>query len=107
MKYAIDRRVLQSGIWTVERILSAVPDKVEKEKQIDTILNDELYVETYTRTQKAGTTFEFATTPPQSGKAYLAKIQKEERTNRTKAKILSLCPKFIKDWRQKRREKKA
>lgn len=107
MQYAIDRRVLQSGIWTVERILSAVPEQAEKEKQINAILNDELYVETYTRTKAAGTAFEFAPIPPQSGKSYLAKIQKEERVNRTKAKLLAICPKFIKDWRQKRREKKA
>lgn len=103
MQYAIDRRVLQSGVWTIERILSAVPDKKEQEKQIDAILSDDLYVKTYNRTNAAGTAFEFAPIPPQSGKAYLAGVRKGMRSNRVKAVILKLCPNFIKEWRAKRR----
>ena len=103
MQYVIDRRVLQSGLWTVERILSASNDPAEKEKQIDAILHDDLYVKTYNRTQASGKSFEFTPIPPQSGKAYLKRLQKEQNANRIKGAILKCCPKFLKDWRAKRR----
>ena len=95
MYAAIDRRILQSGIWTVERVLNCVSDKAEQEQQIDAILNDAVYKEAYDRFKKNNTSLEFEPIPVQSGKDYLKRIDRQKRNQQFKSKLLKITPAFL------------
>ncbi len=95
MEAAVDNRTLLSAIWVTERILNTVSDREAKQQQIDLVLNDEMYVEAYQRAKRIGFEPNFHPIPPQSGKNYLRKVDREENNLIRKAAILKKCPKFL------------
>lgn len=109
MLFAIHKRILWSVPGMIDRILQSDESLPEKEEQIDTILQNERYKQAFDWLKGHGfgeKELTFEPIPPQSGRTYYKHFQKEQRTLRIKAKILSICPKFILDWRERRYEKR-
>ena len=95
MLCVIDSRVLQSGIWVIDKILASDNDDAVKAHQIDEILHDAFYLAAYERQQRRTTTLSFEPIEPQNGAVYLKKRQKARAKQLRKAQILKASPGFI------------
>ena len=88
----IDKRILQSAIWVIEKILLSSASDEKKAEQITAILNNEYYVESFERQKECGEEFGFKILPPQDGAGYLKAQNRKKQTQQKKAKILKACP---------------
>ena len=109
MMFVIDKRILLSAIWTIEKILNYCDTKKEKINQIDAIFQNERYRKTFKRANEVENIQDklgFIPIKPQRGAVYLKGIYRQKRILYIKSFILSICPNFIKNIRAERREKK-
>ena len=97
MYRVVDTRILQSAYWIIDKIFASSADDNEKARQIDLVLNNSTYVESYKRQKYNLVSFSFEVIVPQNGMVYLKKRIKAKKTNERKAKILEKCPDFIVD----------
>ena len=95
MQEIIDKRVLLSAVWVIDKILDSDNGENIGTEQITNILNDGFYIESYKRQKSKGREFHFEIIKPQSGKKFLDSRSRQFRINQCKAGILAKCPKFI------------
>ena len=93
----IDKRVLLSAVWVIDKIIASEQPEEIKAKQITDILRDSFYVASYDRQRAHIKEFPFEVIMPQNGTEYLNRINRQLRINMLKAEILKKCPKFIID----------
>ncbi|MBR4173016.1 MAG: glycosyltransferase family 2 protein [Clostridia bacterium] len=92
----LDKRVLLSAIWVIDKIMASGAAKDVKAEQITKILNKGLYITAYQR-QKGNSDLKFEPIKPQNGTKYMNANEKRLKINQRKSKILEKCPKFIVD----------
>lgn len=95
MQNMIDKRILLSAVWVIDKITASSSGEDEKARQITAILSDPYYLESYTRQKDASEAFGFAIIPPQDGEGFLKALNRKKRNLRTKAGILRACPEPI------------
>ena len=95
MVKTIDKRVLLSAIWVIDKIMANDASHDVKARQITKILNNELYTSSYERQKNNKSTFNFEVIKPQSGEKYLKARNRNVMINECKSKFLNKCPKFI------------
>lgn len=89
LQLIIDKRILQSGIWMIEGLIHSEASDVDKEQQIDLILNNSNYKGAFNRSNHLLDNFAIT---PQTGKKYLSNVRHVERVNRLKGRILKFIP---------------
>lgn len=88
----IDKRILQSAGWVIDKILRSDSDDRKKAEQISSILSNEYYVASYNRQKGQDEAFGFEIIRPQSGGEYLRRFQRQEEKRMKKAAVLKKCP---------------
>ena len=86
MVFVIDKRVLLSAIWVIDKIVASICDENTKINQINNILNDDEYTLSYNRYKQNHYSVNFEVIPPQNGKTYLRKVERQKRSNASKSK---------------------
>lgn len=95
MTEIIDKRVLLSAIWVIDKILASDIARNVKEEQITKILNDGFYVVSYERQKSRNEELAFEPIKPQNGKKYIDTVNRNRRISERKKEILEKCPKFL------------
>lgn len=106
MKDVIAKRILLGAVWVTDRIKTSDIPYSDKVRQIDEILSSSEYVRSYDyiKTKKIDTNFDII--PLISGDQYLKDVLKQERSLKCKAKILKICPQFVKNIYRKLKNRK-
>ena len=93
MQKMIDKRILLSAIWVIDKVMQSADAEEKKAEQITEILSNQYYLESYDRQKGRGAEFGFEIIVPQDGTVYIQKQKQKKQTAQKKAKILRSCPK--------------
>ncbi len=93
MQMIIDKRILLSAQWVIDKIMSSAQSEQNKAEQITGILSNADYIASYQRQKGKDEAFGFEIIKPQDGSLYIRKTERRKSRLQTKARILALCPK--------------
>lgn len=95
MQATVYKRILLGAVWVIDNIKISAFDFNEKAKQIDGIIHCKDYLTAFSWIKKNCIKTNFDVIVPQSGEKVLKDYYKAEAKLKRKAKILSVCPPFI------------
>lgn len=95
MSHIIDKRILLSAIWVIDRIMSTIESQGERIAQIDAILDNKDYQGALQRYKDELWELGFDPICDNSGKQYIQRIAREKQVSLAKNKVLKVTPKWI------------
>lgn len=91
----IDGRILISGIWVIEKIMETKSPDAKKAEDIDRILNNDEYIESYNRQKDNFHLYSFTPIVPQRGEKYYKERVKQENSLRIRGELSKVLPDFV------------
>lgn len=91
----IDGRIMISGVWVIEKIMYSDEHAEKKAEEIDKILNNEYYIESYERQKDHLDQYAFEPIKPQSGSVYFKNKTAQENLMALKGKVSKRLPYFV------------
>lgn len=91
----IDGRIMISGEWVIEKIMYTDEPASQKEEEIDKILNNKYYVESYERQKDNLDQYAFVPIEPQSGSEYFKNRVAQENRMALKGRVSKRLPDFV------------
>ena len=93
LQKVIDKRILQTAFWVIDKIMKSDATQEKKAEQITTILSNEYYWGSYERQKERSAEFGFEIIRPLDGAEYIKRRKKQSQSEQTKEKLLRVCPK--------------
>jgi hypothetical protein len=95
MTNVIDKRILLSAIWAIEKYIKSEDSQVDKVKKIDAILNSKDYQRALNRFNNNPWELGFKPIQDKSGEEFFQRLKREEKIVSYKKFVLSFTPKWV------------